>query len=165
MNYNNSRFLLNKRPKGMPENDCWTLNSEIIKDLNNGEVLIQTEYLSIDPYMRGKMNDGLSYTPPLKIGDVMVGESVGRIVESKSKKYAIGDLVTIHQGWQTFIRAKDSDPSLQKVPKSNLQSSVFLGAIGMPGRTAYYGLNYVGKPKAGDTLVCLLYTSDAADES
>ena len=153
MNYNNSRFLLNKRPKGMPENDCWSLNSEIITDLNNGEVLIQTEYLSIDPYMRGKMNDGLSYTPPLKIGDVMVGESVGRVVESKSKKYAIGDLVTIHQGWQTFIRAKDSDPSLQKVPKSNLQSSVFLGAIGMPGRTAYYGLNYVGKPKAGETLV------------
>ena len=153
MNYNNSRFLLNKRPKGMPENDCWSLNSEIIMDLNNGEVLIQTEYLSIDPYMRGKMNDGLSYTPPLKIGDVMVGESVGRVVESKSKKYAIGDLVTIHQGWQTFIRAKDSDPSLQKVPKSNLQSSIFLGAIGMPGRTAYYGLNYVGKPKAGETLV------------
>ena len=153
MNYNNSRFLLNKRPIGMPENDCWTLNSEIIKDLNNGEVLIQTEYLSIDPYMRGQMNDGLSYTPPLKIGDVMVGESVGRIVESKSKKYEIGNLVTIHQGWQTFIRAKDSDPSLQKVPKSNLQSSVFLGAIGMPGRTAYYGLNYVGKPKAGETLV------------
>ena len=153
MNYNNSRFLLNKRPKGMPENDCWSLNSEIITDLNKGEVLIQTEYLSIDPYMRGKMNDGLSYTPPLKIGDVMVGESVGRVVESKSKKYAIGDLVTIHQGWQTFIRAKDSDPSLQKVPKSNLQSSVFLGAIGMPGRTAYYGLNYVGKPKAGETLV------------
>ena len=153
MNYNNSRFLLNKRPKGMPENDCWSLNSEIITDLNNGEVLIQTEYLSIDPYMRGKMNDGLSYTPPLKIGDVMVGESVGRVVESKSKKYAIGDLVTIHQGWQTFIRAKESDSSLQKVPKSNLQSSVFLGAIGMPGRTAYYGLNYVGKPKAGETLV------------
>ena len=153
MNYNNSRFLLNKRPKGMPENDCWSLNSEIITDLNKGEVLIQTEYLSIDPYMRGKMNDGLSYTPPLKIGDVMVGESVGRVVESKSKKYAIRDLVTIHQGWQTFIRAKESDPSLQKVPKSNLQSSVFLGAIGMPGRTAYYGLNYVGKPKAGETLV------------
>ena len=62
MNYNNLRFLLNKRPKGMPEDDCWALNSEIITDLNNGEVLIKTEYLSIDPYMRGKMNDGLSYT-------------------------------------------------------------------------------------------------------
>ena len=137
----------------MPEDNCWTLNSEIITNLNNCEVLIQTEYLSIDPYMRGKMNDGLSYTPPLKIGEVMVGESVGRVIESKSRNYAIGDLVTIHQGWQTFIRAKDSDPSLQRVPKSNLQSSVFLGAIGMPGRTAYYGLNYVGKPKAGETLV------------
>ena len=66
MNYNNSRFLLNKRPMGMPEDECWALNSEVITDLSNGEVLIQTEYLSIDPYMRGKMNDGLSYTPPLK---------------------------------------------------------------------------------------------------
>lgn len=153
MNYKNLRFLLNKRPKGMPEDDCWLLDSEEITDLKNNEILIQTEYLSIDPYMRGKMNDGLSYTPPLKIGEVMVGESVGRVVESKSRNYAIGDLVTIHQGWQTFIRAKDSDPSLQRVPKSNLQSSVFLGAIGMPGRTAYYGLNYVGKPKARETLV------------
>ena len=153
MNYSNSRFLLNKRPIGMPEDDCWEQNSEVITDLNNGEILIQTEYLSIDPYMRGKMNDGLSYTPPLKIGEVMVGESVGRVIESKSKNYAIGDLVTVHQGWQTFICTKDSDPSLQRVPQSNLQSSVFLGAIGMPGRTAYYGLNYVGKPKAGETLV------------
>ena len=153
MNYHNSRFLLNKRPKGMPEDDCWVLDKETITDLNHNEILIQSEYLSIDPYMRGKMNDGMSYTPPLKIGEVMVGESVGRVVESKSNKFKIGDLVTVHQGWQTFIRAKDSDPSIFKVPESELQSSVFLGAVGMPGRTAYYGLNYVGKPKAGETLV------------
>ncbi|MEC7271866.1 MAG: NADP-dependent oxidoreductase [Pseudomonadota bacterium] len=153
MKYHNSRFLLNKRPKGMPEDDCWVLDNETITDLNHNEILIQSEYLSIDPYMRGKMNDGLSYTPPLKIGEVMVGESVGRVIESKSNKFKIGDLVTVHQGWQTFIRAKDSDPSIFKVPESKLQSSVFLGAIGMPGRTAYYGLNYVGKPKAGETLV------------
>ena len=153
MNYHNSRFLLNKRPKGMPEDDCWVLDNETITDLNHNEILIQSEYLSIDPYMRGKMNDGLSYTPPLKIGEVMVGESVGRVVESKSNKFKIGDLVTVHQGWQTFIRTKDSDPSIFKVPESKLQSSVFLGAVGMPGRTAYYGLNYVGKPKAGETLV------------
>ena len=137
----------------MPEDECWLLDSEVISGLNKNEILIQAEYLSIDPYMRGKMNDGLSYTPPLKIGEVMVGESVGRVIESKSSMYKVGDLVTVHQGWQTFIRAKDSDPSLQKVPFSNLQSSVFLGATGMPGRTAYYGLNYVGKPKAGETLV------------
>ena len=153
MNYHNSRFLLNKRPKGMPEDDCWVLDNETITDLNHNEILIQSEYLSIDPYMRGKMNDGLSYTPPLKIGEVMVGESVGRVVESKSNKFKIGDLVTVHKGWQTLIRTKDSDPSIFKVPESKLQSSVFLGAVGMPGRTAYYGLNYVGKPKAGETLV------------
>jgi NADPH-dependent curcumin reductase CurA len=153
MNYHNSRFLLNKRPKSMPEDDCWVLDNETITDLNHNEILIQSEYLSIDPYMRGKMNDGLSYTPPLKIGEVMVGESVGRVVESKSNKFKIGDLVTVHQGWQTLIRTKDSDPSIFKVPESKLQSSVFLGAVGMPGRTAYYGLNYVGKPKAGETLV------------
>tara|TARA_A100001035_G_scaffold219768_1_gene179813 strand:- start:4883 stop:5896 length:1014 start_codon:yes stop_codon:yes gene_type:complete len=153
MNYHNSRFLLNKRPKGMPEDDCWVLDNETITDLNHNEILIQSEYLSIDPYMRGKMNDGLSYTPPLKIGEVMVGESVGRVVESKSNKFKIGDLVTVHQGWQTLIRTKDSDPSIFKVPESKLQSSVFLGAVGMPGRTAYYGLNYVGKPKAEETLV------------
>ena len=153
MNYHNSRFLLNKRPKGMPEDDCWVLDKETITDLNHNEILIQSEYLSIDPYMRGKMNDGLSYTPPLKIGEVMVGESVGKVIESKSNKFKIGDLVTVHQGWQTLIRAKDSDPSIFKVPESKLQSSVFLGAVGMPGRTAYYGLNYVGKPKAGETLV------------
>ena len=68
----------------MPEDECWVLDSEVISDLNKNEILIEVEYLSIDPYMRGKMNDGLSYTPPLKIGEVMVGESVGRVIESKS---------------------------------------------------------------------------------
>lgn len=74
MNYTNTKFLLNKRPQGMPEDECWALDSEVISDLKNNEILIQAEYLSIDPYMRGKMNDGLSYTPPLKIGEIMVGE-------------------------------------------------------------------------------------------
>ena len=103
--------------------------------------------------MRGRMNAGLSYAAPVNLGDVMVGESVGRVVESKSKNYNVGDLVTVHQGWQTYIKAKDSDPTIIKVPESNLPSSVFLGTLGMPGRTAYFGLNHVGKPKAGETLV------------
>ena len=153
MNYLNNRFLLQKRPMGMPEDNCWVMDSEEITELKEKEILIKAEYLSIDPYMRGKMNDTISYTPPLKIGEVMVGESVGRVIESKSKKYAVGDLVTVHQGWQTYIRTKDSDPSILKVPESNLNSSVFLGTLGMPGRTAYFGLNYVGKPQPGETLV------------
>ena len=153
MNYINNRFLLQKRPTGMPENDCWIIDSKEITELKQQEILIKAEYLSIDPYMRGKMNDSISYTPPLKIGEVMVGESVGRVIESKSKNYAVGDLVTVHQGWQTYIKAKDSDPTIIKVPESNLPSSVFLGTLGMPGRTAYFGLNHVGKPKAGETIV------------
>ena len=111
MNYNNSRFLLNKRPKGMPEDDCWVLDNETITDLNYNEILIQSEYLSIDPYMRGKMNDGLSYTPPLKIGEVMVGESVGRVVESKSNKFKIGDLI--------FVKFKKNNWQLKQYPKVN----------------------------------------------
>ena len=153
MNYINNRFLLQKRPTGMPEDNCWVMDSQKITELQKQEILIKAEYLSIDPYMRGKMNDSISYTPPLKIGEVMVGESVGTVIESKSKNYAVGDLVTVHQGWQTYIKAKDSDPTIIKVPKSNLPSSVFLGTLGMPGRTAYFGLKHVGKPKAGETLV------------
>ena len=102
----------------MPDDECWVMDSEEITELKEKEILIKAEYLSIDPYMRGKMNDTISYTPPLKIGEVMVGESVGRVIESKSKKYAVGDLVTVHQGWQTYIRTKDSDPSILKVPRA-----------------------------------------------
>ena len=161
MNYVNNRFLLQKRPTGMPEDDCWIMDSEEITELKDQEILIKAEYLSIDPYMRGKMNDSISYTPPLKIGEVMVGESVGRVIESKSKNYAVGNLVTVHQGWQTYIRTKDSDPSILKVPESKLNSSVFLGTLGMPGRTAYFGLNYVGKPQPGENpcSVCSIRSS------
>ena len=83
----------------------------------------------------------------------MVGESVGRVIESKSNKYKIGDLVTVHKGWQTCIKAKDSEVTILRVPESKLASSVFLGTLGMPGRTAFFGLNRVGMPKSGETLV------------
>ena len=109
----------------MPDDDCWTLNSEIIKDLNNGEILIQTEYLSIDPYMRGKMNDTLSYTPPLKIGEVMVGESVGRVIESKSKKYEIGDLVTSSSRMANFHSHQRLRPIVAKSAEEQSCKAVF----------------------------------------
>ena len=153
MNYKNTRYLLNKRPEGMPEYDCWVMDEEVITTLENNEILIKADYLSIDPYMRGRMNDGMSYAAPVKLGEVMVGESVGRVIESKSNKYKVGDLVTVHKGWQTYIKAKDSEITILKVPDSDLPSSVFLGTLGMPGRTAFFGLNRVGMPKAGETLV------------
>ena len=153
MNYKNTRYLLTKRPEGMPEDDCWAIDEEAITTLENNEILIKADYLSIDPYMRGRMNDGMSYAAPVQLGEVMVGESVGKVVESKSNKYKVGDLVTVHKGWQTHIKAKDSEATILKVPDSDLPSSVFLGTLGMPGRTAFYGLNRVGMPKAGETLV------------
>ena len=94
-----------------------------------------------------------SYAAPAKIGDPMTGETVGEVVESKSDLYKKGDIVCVHKGWQTYIKTKDTDPTIYKVPISNIPMSAYLGVIGMPGRTAYFGLNRVGKPKKGETIV------------
>ena len=99
------------------------------------------------------MNDSKSYAAPAKIGEPMTGETAGTVVESKSDVYKVGDNVCIHKGWQTLIKAKDTDPSIYKVPLSNIPLSAYLGAVGMPGRTAYFGLNKVGKPKKDETVV------------
>lgn len=153
MEYINSRLLLNKRPRGMPFDDCWLYDQQKITDLNKNQILIKVHYLSIDPYMRGRMNGGVSYASPVKIGHPMTGESVGEIIESKSKYYNIGDFVCVHKGWQTHIVTHDTDISLFKLPKTNIPISYFLGAAGMPGRTAYFGLNKIGKPKKNETIV------------
>ena len=153
MNYINEQYLLNKRPSGMPEDECWKINEEIINQINKNEILIKVKYLSIDPYMRGRMNDSKSYAAPVKIGQPMTGETVGTVIESKSDIYNVGDKLCIHKGWQTLIKAKDTDPSIYKVPDSNIPLSSYLGAVGMPGRTAYFGLNRVGKPKENETVV------------
>ena len=153
MEYMNKQLLLNKRPEGMPKDDCWKMNEEMISTIRNNEILIEVKYLSIDPYMRGRMNDSRSYAAPAKIGDPMTGETAGVVIESKSKLFSVGDKVCAHKGWQTYIKVKDTDPALLKVPEANIGLSSFLGTLGMPGRTAYFGLNRVGKPKSGETLV------------
>jgi hypothetical protein len=153
MEYINTQWLLDKRPEGMPEDSCWKMNKESITSLEANEILIQVKYLSIDPYMRGRMNEGASYAAAAKIGEAMTGETVGEVVESNSNLFKIGDRVCAHKGWQTFIKVKDTDPTLFKVPSSNLNLSTYLGTVGMPGRTAYFGLNRVGKPKSGETVV------------
>ena len=153
MEYVNKQFLLDKRPSGMPGDECWKLNEEKITSLENDEILIEVKYLSIDPYMRGRMNDSRSYAAPAKIGEPMTGETAGIVVESNSRFFRVGDKVCAHKGWQTYIKAKDTDPALFKVIDSDIKLSSFLGTLGMPGRTAYFGLNRVGKPKEGETLV------------
>ena len=153
MEYVNKQLLLDKRPTGMPEDDCWKLNEEIISTIGSNEIIIEVKYLSIDPYMRGRMNDSKSYAAPAKIGEPMTGETAGVVVESNSDLFNVGDKVCAHKGWQTYIKAKDTDVALLKVPESDIGLSSFLGTLGMPGRTAYFGLNRVGKPKSGETLV------------
>ena len=153
MEYINKRYLLNKRPIGMPGDDCWKLSEETITSLNKNEIIIEVKFLSIDPYMRGRMNDTKSYAAPAKLGEPMTGETAGVVVESNSELFNVGDMVCAHKGWQTYIKAKDTDPALLKVPESKIGLSSFLGTLGMPGRTAYFGLKRVGKPKSGETIV------------
>jgi len=153
MEYINKQLLLDKRPSGMPDDNCWKLNEEKITTLKNNEIIIEVKYLSIDPYMRGRMNDSRSYAAPAKIGQPMTGETAGIVVETNSDLFKVGDKVCAHKGWQTYIKAKDTDPTLMKVADASIGLSSFLGTLGMPGRTAYFGLNRVGKPKVGETLV------------
>ena len=153
MEYLNTQYLLDKRPKGMPDDDCWRIHQEKITGLDINEILIEVKYLSIDPYMRGRMNDGISYASPAQLGEPMTGETAGVVVKSRSNLYKVGDKVCTHKGWQTYIKTKDTDLALIKVPDSNHPLSLHLGTLGMPGRTAYFGLNRVAKPKQGDTLV------------
>ena len=153
MTYINKQWLLDQRPKGMPGDECWKLNEEEVRPLEKGEVLIKILYLSIDPYMRGRMNDGESYADPAALGEPMTGESVGIVVESESDKFMKGDYLCVHKGWQTYIIASDEEPALFKADPSIVPLQTYLGTVGMPGRTAYFGLLRVGLPKSGETIV------------
>ena len=153
MTYINKQWLLDQRPKGMPGDECWKLNEEEVRPLEKGEVLIKILYLSIDPYMRCRMNDGESYAEPAALGEPMTGESVGVVVESQSDKYIKGDYLCVHKGWQTYIIASDEEPALFKADPSIVPLQTYLGTVGMPGRTAYFGLLRVGLPKSGETIV------------
>ena len=149
----NKRWVLAKRPEGMPEDECWKLEEASINDLDENQILIKVMYLSIDPYMRGRMNDMKSYTEPVAIGEVMTGESVGQVIQSRSEKFQIGDYVAAHLGWQSFIRCNDDNPALMRIYPDLAPIQSFLGPAGMPGRTAYFGLKEVGKVKESDTVV------------
>ncbi len=149
----NTKVQLAKRPTGEPDDSCFEFVSEETPALKEGQFLIQVNWLSLDPYMRGRMNDVKSYAAPLQIGDVITGESTGTVIESRSKKFAVGDRVAAHKGWQTYIVADEDAPGLMKVNLDNGSLSAHLSVVGMPGRTAYFGLTELGKPQAGETLV------------
>jgi len=149
----NKRVLLAKRPIGEPDDSCFKLEEVEVPELAVNQILIKVLWLSLDPYMRGRMNDVKSYVDPLQISDVMTGESVGVVINSTSDQYVIGDYVAAHAGWQSLLVVNDDSPRLMKVDLDNGTLSAHLGVVGMPGRTAYFGLLEVGKPKPEETLV------------
>lgn len=151
--YTNRKIVLNQRPQGEIRDGDLLLKEEPVRELRDGEVLIQTLWLSLDPYMRPRMNDSKGYMDPIEIGAPIVGESVGRVVESNSANYQAGDLVTVYSGWQEYCIIPGDAPMVYKIKDQGAPLQTYLGVAGMPGRTGYCGLMYVGKPKAGETVV------------
>ncbi|HLR29841.1 MAG TPA: NADP-dependent oxidoreductase [Paenalcaligenes sp.] len=147
----NRQVVLVSRPHGAPTLDNFELRETAIPEPQAGQVLLRTEYLSLDPYMRGRMSDAPSYAPFVALGETMVGGTVSRVVTSKHEEYAVGDIVVAKAGWQDYALSDGSD--LIKLDASMSQPSMALGVLGMPGFTAYMGLLDIGQPKAGETVV------------
>jgi NADPH-dependent curcumin reductase CurA len=119
--------------------------------LKDGQVLLKILYLSLDPYMRGRMSEAESYAPPLQIGDVMVGGTVAEVLESRDSGFAVGDKVLSYSGWQSH--AIESAKHLRKLERSDVSPTTALGVLGMPGFTAFSGLLTIGQPAKGETVV------------
>jgi NADPH-dependent curcumin reductase CurA len=147
----NRRIVLASRPTGAPTKDDFRLEEAATPEPKEGEVLLRSIYLSLDPYMRGRMNDAPSYAPPVAIDEVMVGATVCQVAASKNPDFETGEWVLAYSGWQLYAVSDGSD--LTKLGKKPEKPSYALGILGMPGFTAYMGLLDIGKPKAGDTLV------------
>jgi NADPH-dependent curcumin reductase len=146
-----SQIILASRPKGAPTSKNFRLEVGSIPIAADGQVLLRTQYLSLDPYMRGRMNDAKSYATPVSIGGVMEGEVVAEILESKHPDYRQGDLVQGRIGWRTHAAVEPRD--LKRVETGGNPVTTALGVLGMPGFTAYSGMKVIGQPKTGETVV------------
>lgn len=148
----NRRVLLASRPTGWVSEANFRLEDAPLPAPAEDEVLVKNLWLSLDPYMRGRMSDAKSYVKGVDIGEVMVGQTVGEVIESKSPAFQKGDKVLTQTGWQLFGSASGRD--IFKIEeKKGAPLSYYLGVLGMPGMTAYFGLKEIGQPKAGETVV------------
>jgi len=154
MSPTNHRIVLAARPANEATAEHFRLEAVPTPPVPEGHVLVRVHYLSLDPYMRMRMNDAKSYAAPVGIGDVMVGGTVGEVVESRQDGFAPGDTVVCMGGWQELAVLDARQPGMvRKVDATQLPLSAFLGAVGMPGVTAWVGLNHLIEPKAGETIV------------
>ena len=150
----NAQWLLASRPTGEPSADNFKWVETPVPELADGQVLVRHHYMSLDPYMRGRMNDGKSYAQPQALNEVMGGGTVGEVLASRHPKFAVGDTVLGMGGWQQYRVVDAGQPGvLQKVDASAIPLQAYLGAVGMPGVTAWYGLVRIIQPKAGSTVV------------
>lgn len=151
---NNQRIVLASRPEGEPSAANFRLEAVELPALQDGQVLVKHHFLSLDPYMRGRMNEGKSYAQPQPLDAVMIGGTVGEVVESRHPGFAAGDSVVGMGGWQQFSIVDGGAPGmLRKVDTTHVPLSAYLGAVGMPGVTAWVGLNHIIGAKAGETIV------------
>lgn len=150
----NRQILLASRPQGEPSADNFKLVSTAVPALADGQVLVRHHFLSLDPYMRGRMNDSKSYAAPQPLDQVMIGGTAGEVVESRNANFQVGDKVVGMGGWQEYAVVDASQRGvLQKVDTTHVPLSAYLGAVGMPGVTGWYGLVRIIAPKAGETVV------------
>jgi len=144
----NRKLVLSVRPEGEPTLDTLRLDKEIVPSVGDNQMLLRTEYLSLDPYMRGRMSDEPSYAAPVEVGDVMVGGTVAQVVKSKIAGFSVGDWVLSSNGWQDYALSDgEGVVNLGSSPKH------LSWTLGMPGFTAWAGLTQIGKPKPGETIV------------
>lgn len=145
-------WALAARPDGMPKQSDFQMLTNEAAAPADGEIQVRNEWMSVDPYMRGRMMDRESYVPPFQIGETMQGGAVGRVTASANADYAVGDLVSSFAGWREAWTAAPEMVMAQKLPQTPIPDSAFLGVVGMPGLTAYAGLLEIGAPKEGETV-------------
>ncbi len=145
------QIVLASRPKGLPVIENFNTKDFELAEIKDNQVLLEAMYFSVDPYMRGRMNDAKSYAPPFEIGKPITGGVIAKVIKSISENFKENDIVTGNLPWQLYGIAIAT--SLIKIDTSIAPASYYLGILGMPGLTAYFGLMHIGKPKAGETVV------------
>jgi len=147
----NRKITLARRPIGAAELDDFTLIEEPLREPADGEVAVRIELLSVDPYQRGRMNEGRSYTENLQLGDVIVAAAVGRVMASRSDRFSVGDHVLGYLGWQEYATVPGR--ALTRLAADHVPVSAYLGVLGLPGVTAWMGMELIGKPQPAETVV------------
>ncbi|MDQ0298330.1 NADPH-dependent curcumin reductase CurA [Salibacterium salarium] len=151
MTEKNQQIVLASRPEGMPGNENFEYQETSIVEPQDGEILVKTIYLSVDPYMRGRMSSAKSYVAPFEVNEVIHGNVVGEVVQSKSSLFETGDKVIGMLGWRRYNTVGDA--SVRKIDGSAAPLSTYLGILGLTGLTAYFGLLDIGRPAEGETVV------------